>query len=233
MMLLVLVEEFECLSTELNVAVRHGDEALIAKTDAEIQPLIKRIFEFCARDREDVNRQLQFFAQLAVQNCYDDESVRRYTDMMVALNDRYLGSSQAAFSVRREANSPLMPDGYDVSLHELLLDSFQDRIAVLDLDYRYIYTNQCNADFHAKSTSWFIGKHLTELIDVERFRNRAKPRLDQCLSGACVSYDYEGMDASGRMFEVSCTMRPFYGPYKTIAGVIVLLSMQPMFAGVG
>jgi PAS domain-containing protein len=228
-MLQALIDEFEALSSELLAAVRAGDEAAVDRIDVKMQPLVQRIFNICARNREEALQQLDFFARLAVRNCDDDGSVSHYTEFISALFDRYL----ASFSVsptRMEAVTPAVPDGYDSSLHELLLDSVPERVAVVGLDYRYIYTNQRNADFHAAPPSAFIGKHLTDMIDGERFRRRAKPRLDQCFAGARVSYNYEAADAGGRMFEVNCRMTPFVGPDKNIIGAVIVLSMQPMFA---
>ncbi|WP_299861189.1 PAS domain-containing protein [uncultured Hoeflea sp.] len=228
-MLLKLIEEFDDLCASLLASVRRGDETSVDLIDAEIQPLVRRIFGLHAQDREEIRLQLEFFARLAVQNSEDDDSVCRYTTMMTALFDRYLGSSPALAPLQ---SPPRLASGYDASLHELLLDSVPERVAVVGLDYRYIYCNERNADFHEKPASSFIGKHLTDFIDAERFETRAKPRLDQCFGGARVSYRYEAADAGGRMYDVSCRMTPFHGPDRSIVGAVILLSSQPMFARV-
>ncbi len=243
-MLLRLIGMFEDQCTKLLLAVRHGDEVAVGRIDSDIQPLIQRIFRFHARDKKEAIQQLRFFARLAVRNSEDDDSVSRYTEMMTTLFDRYLGLG-LTFSQPEIAQiqdwkgmpSKVLPDqplaeGYDPSPHELVLDSLPERIAVVGLDYHYIYTNKRNGDFHGKPPSAFVGRHIAEFIDKERFLNRAKPRLDQCFGGARVSYNYEIADLGGRMFEVNCGMTPFLAADKSIVGALLTLKMSPLFAHV-
>jgi PAS domain-containing protein len=243
-MLQAYIVEFENLCSELLSAVRRGDENVVNRIDAEIQPCLQRIFSFRARNSGEAIQQLQFFARLAVRNCEDDDSVIRYTDMMTELFHCYLDSVEgfseppAHLTNRprqypvREAGRPVL-DGYDPSSHELLLDSLDERIAVVGLDYRYIYTNKRNAEFHAKSPSDFVGKHLGDMIEPDRFRDRAKPKLDTCFSGETVQYDYQIADLMGRMQDVNCRMTPFVGPDGEIAGAVIVLNMHPSLARVG
>lgn len=229
-MLSALIQKFDQLGDDLLLAVRRGDEVEINRIDALLQPLSRRIFDFQARNHSEIMEQIGFFNRLAMRNCEDDGSVRRYTAMMSTLFVRYLEPNGAQKLFASEFASNPLADGYDPSLHELILDSIPERVLVLGLDYRYIYCNQRNAEFHNKHPSNFIGKHLLDLIDLKRFQSRAKPRIDQCFGGARVSYTYEAPDANGRMFEVNCRMTPLTGPDRSIIGAVLVLSMQPMFA---
>lgn len=229
-MLSALIKNFDQLGKELLVAVRRGDEFEISRIDAQLQPLIRRIFGFRARTHSEIMAQIGFFNRLAMKNCEDESSVRRYTTMMSALFVRYLEpeSDQDPAPLKRQPSR--LPEGYDPTLHELVLDSIPERVAVIGLDYRYIYCNDRNAEFHNKRASDFIGKHLLDVIDLRRFETRAKPRLDQCFGGARVSYTYETADANGRMFEIHCRMTPLSGPDSAVIGAVLVLNMQPMFA---
>ena len=229
-MLSALIQKFDQLGNDLLFAVRHGDEVKINRIDAQLQPLTYDIFAFQARTHSEIMAQIGFFNQLATKNSDDDGSVRRYTAMMSALFARYLEPNRATKPVSSVQEKMPLPDGYDPALHELVLDAIPERVAVIGPDYRYIYCNRRNADFHNKHPSDFIGKHLLELIDLKRFESRAKPRIDQCLAGTKVAYTYEVPDANGRLFEVSCRMTPLTGPDRALIGAILVLNMQPMFA---
>ncbi|WP_275750678.1 PAS domain-containing protein [Hoeflea sp. YIM 152468] len=229
-MLSALIERFEKLSKDLVLSVRRGDETDINMLDARLKPLTRRIFDFRARNCSEVITQIGFFNQLCMHNSEDDSSVRRYTAMVAELSNRYRDVVDCA-----ETDLPKFPkiplsDGYDPSVQDMILDSVPERVAVVSRDYRYIYCNQRNADFHDKRPCDFIGKHMVEMIGVNRFQSRAGPRIDQCFSGASVSYTYEISDRSGQMFEVDCRMTPMTGLDKSIAGAIIILTMQPMFA---
>lgn len=229
-MLSALIQNFDRLGNELLLAVRCGDEAAIDHIDAQLQPLTRRIFDFEARNHSEIMAQIGFFNRLAMKNYEDDSSVRRYTTMMSTLFVRYLEPNGVREPFASKPGMVPLLDGYDPALHELILDSIPERVAVLGLDYRYIYCNQRNAEFHNKQPLDFIGKHLLDLIDRERFETRAKPRIDQCFGGAHISYAYETPDAHGCLFEVNCRMTPLTGPDKAIAGAVLVLSMQPIFA---
>lgn len=229
-MLSALIQKFDQLGNELLLAVRHDDEDEISRVDAQLQPLTRQIFDYVARDHTEIMAQIAFFNRLAMKNCEDDSSVRRYTTMMSTLFVRYLDLNGRRKYPAPKRSLPALNDGYDPALHELVLDSLQERVAVFDLGYRYIYCNQRNAEFHNKRPSDFIGRHLLEMIDQDRFRTRAKPRIDQCFGGARLSYTYEAADAHGRLFEINCRMTPLKGPDNAIAGAVLVLDMQPMFA---
>lgn len=229
-MLSALIQKFDQLGNELLLAVRQGDEAEIKRVDAQLQPLTRQIFDFEARDHNEIMAQIAFFNRLAMKNCEDDSSVRRYTTMMSTLFVRYLETDGGPKPLAPNQEMPPLLEGYDPALHEFILDSLQERVAVFDLDYRYIYCNQRNAEFHNKRPSDFIGRHLLDMIDHNRFQARAKPRIDQCFGGARLSYTYEAADAHGRMFEINCRMTPLTGPGNAIAGAVLILDMQPMFA---
>ncbi|OCW57634.1 PAS domain-containing protein [Hoeflea olei] len=231
-MLSELIQQFERLSSELLAAAQREDEAAVEKIDQRIQGLIGRLSRLRARDRSEVWAQIAFFRRLALRNCEDGSSVRRYTQLMMSLFDRYMDPDAGLKpEIQGQAYLPV-PEGYDPSVHELALECLPERVAIIGLDYRYIYCNKRNADFHQKQPSDFIGTPLFELIDMDRFNNRAKPRLDQCFAGAYVSYDYEIADASGRLFEVHCRMTPLPGHDGRIIGAVVVLSMEAMFARV-
>ena len=150
-MLSGLIQQFESLANELTIAVRCGHEAEVQALDLQLQRLIGRIFAVHARSRGDISAQIGFFNRLAVRDCDDGVSVRRYTGMMTALFHRYLEPDAGARPGPRAKTQHLLPNGYDPSVHEMLLDSVPERVAVISLDFRYIYCNAPNAAFHAKA----------------------------------------------------------------------------------
>jgi len=229
-MLSDLIRKFDQLSDDLLFAVRRGDECEINRIDTQLQPLTRRIFDFDAANHSEIMAQIGFFNRLAMKNCEDDFSVKRYTTMMSTLFMRYLETNTEQRAVPSALEQMPVSDGYDPCLQELVLDSIPERVAVIGLDYRYIYCNRRNAEFHNKQPSDFLGKHMLDIIDQKRFQTRAKPRIDQCFGGARISYTYEVPDAHGRLFEVNCRMTPLTGPDKVIAGAVLVLNMQPMFA---
>jgi len=234
-MLSELISKFEVLCATLSAAVRGGNDALVSETDAQLAPLFRRIFDHGSQCPVEVQMQIAFFSKLAVDNCEDDTSVKRNTDFMIALFNRYLAASTGAQPVAARPTSEasgLPAEGYDTSIHELALDSVPERIAVVSRDYRYIYCNENNARFHNLRPFDFIGRHLAEQIGEKSFHARAKAKLDQCFEGAVLFYDYEIADSAGRYYDVKCRMTPLSGPAGAVIGAVIVLQMQPLFARV-
>lgn len=63
------------------------------------------------------------------------------------------------------------------------LDSLSDRVAVLDAEYRYVFTNKANGDFHGVEAATFIGRPNWDVISQRDFELFNKPRFDACLAG--------------------------------------------------
>lgn len=227
-MLSHLIGQFHDLSRRLADAVRNEDEPTVLQIDHDIVELEREILVCRAADRRDIDRQIRFFSDLIVRHSPDPDSVLKYSAMLTALFNRYFDAEPAEHAAPVQRSRKLSR-GYDTSVAELVLDSLPERAAVVGLDYKYIYTNERNAAFHDLAPSCFIGRHIVDVIGEERFASRVKAKLDQCFSGASLSYNYELVDAGGRKFDVACRMTPFLGPDGAICGALMLLSMQPLF----
>lgn len=68
------------------------------------------------------------------------------------------------------------------------LDALTDRAAVVGRDYRYIYVNRANADYHRTTSESFIGVANWQLTGEAFFAKVNKPRLDACFAGQPMSY---------------------------------------------
>jgi len=229
-MLSGLIQQFERLAGDLVTAASHENEAEVGRIDARIQGLTERLFRIRVRSRSEILAQIGFFKRLAQKNSEDGSSVTRYTDAMTSLFERYMDLGAGLKPEAAGLMTVPVQDGYDPSVHELALDCLPERVAIIGLDYRYIYCNKRNAEFHRKRPSEFIGRPLFDLIDMERFQTRAKPNLDRCFAGGCLSYDYEVADPSGRMIEVNCRMTPFTGADGSTVGAMLVVTTHPIYA---
>lgn len=222
------IELFDRFSADLAEAVRRDDEAAILKADRALVDQLQIILAHHATDRPEIDRQIRFLSTLMDRSADDVDSVIKYKSALLALFARYLdevgGDGVFAKTVATRSRN-------DASPQEMLLDSLDERVGVVGLDYRYIFTNERNAQFHQVRPSAFIGRHIVEFIGEERFATRVKSKLDQCFAGASLNYGYEIADANGQVFAVNCRMTPFRDGSDQIAGAIVMLSMQPVFVG--
>ena len=222
------IELFDRFGADLAEAIRRDDQAAILKADRALVDQLQKILAHHATDRLEIDRQIRFLSTLMERNADDVDSVIKYKTALLALFARYLDEAGGDGVL---AKSVVTRSRNDASPQEMLLNSLEERVGVVGLDYRYIFTNERNAQFHQVRPSAFIGRHIVEFIGEERFATRVKAKLDQCFAGASLNYSYEITDAYGQSFAVSCRMTPFRDGSDQIAGAIVMLSMQPVFVG--
>ncbi|MCA9836941.1 MAG: PAS domain S-box protein [Trueperaceae bacterium] len=91
-----------------------------------------------------------------------------------------------------------------------LLDQIEDRISIVDKNYRYIYSNEANLRLHGVSSEELLGSTVAQIVGKDRFERRSRVYIDRALAGEDVSYQhlYTGADGIERIFELSLT--PYY-----------------------
>lgn len=229
-------QAFAIKSLQLRQAVNQGEDNLVRVFDRELQAIISDILSYTALTQEELHQQFQFLCTL-IRDASDDRlSVIRKSVMMAALIDRYFldrpTSSHVDFaSLFVGQNKPSKSVLYDQPLFsEAVLDSLDDRVAVLTTDYRYLYTNQANANFFKTSRLSFIGSHLADFIGDDGFNSQAKPALDRCFAGEKIDYIHLTSQSDGRR-ATRCRITPLRGSDGHImAAVAVLKSVDEMAA---
>src|SRR5690606_38687484 len=212
--------------SQLQHAVRAGDEKLIAMLDREIETALLAVLQKEASDASEFRSQFQFFVDLLREEAEDKACVLRQARHFKLLLDRYFGTEEgAAFlgfrpspGVRPVAAPRVMEDGL---LNEAILDSLPDRVAVVTTDYRYIYSNPLNAERFGGKPIDLVGRHIAEFVGRPRFENLLKRHLDRCFTGEAVEYDYMSTRPGKGM--TRCRMTPCMSVAGHVLGAIVVL----------
>lgn len=222
-----LVDLFWFKYTQLQSAVKRGDEKLIAILDREIEPALTAIFRREARSAGEMRDQFQMMLDLLREEADDRSCVLRQSDYIQLLMARYFGADAATRSgvgltvpapQPRSRPKGRVDDGF---LNEVILDSLPDRVAVITTDYRYLYSNPMNASHLNEKPIDLVGRHIVEFIGVQRFETRVKRHLDRCFAGEMVEYDYISPRASAAI--TRCRMSPCVSTAGSMLGAILTL----------
>ncbi|MCA9839595.1 MAG: EAL domain-containing protein [Trueperaceae bacterium] len=65
----------------------------------------------------------------------------------------------------------------------------KDRVSLIDTNYRYIFANQANLDFHHKTLEEMVGMSVSEIIGKEAFEQQAKDQFDRCFRGESITQE--------------------------------------------
>jgi PAS domain-containing protein len=221
-----LIELFWFKYSQLQYAVKSGDDLLISILDREIDPVLTAIYEEKAGNVHDARMQFQFVLDLLRKEADDVSSVLRQREALQTLADRYFstGSNEiAGQSWKSPAPVVALKGRADEGfLNEAILDCLPDRVAVITPDYRYLYSNPLNAARLEERPMDLVGRHIVEFVGIQRFEQRVKPNLDRCFSGELVDYTF-AKDVGNRTVVVRCRMTPcMSGTGKVIGAILVL-----------
>ena len=221
-----LVELFWFKYSQLQHAIKTGNERLVSMLDREIEPALAAVLHKEAIDVSDLKTQFQFVVDLLREEAEDKACVLRQAHNFKLLLDRYFGTEEAARPFRVELPQTgrpvmslrVMEDGL---LNEAILDSLPDRVAVITTDYRYLYSNPLNAHSFSEKPIDLVGRHIVEFIGMQRFEGRVKWHLDRCFSGEIVEYDYISPRRSSAI--TRCRMTPCMSAAGNVLGAILVL----------
>ncbi len=226
--MLGLFDAFSLKCIQLKQAVACGHDDLVRLLDKELEPMIADILSFRAENREEAHMQLQFLNGLIRDEADDKSSVTRRSAAMAMLIDRYFRTSgDGKDSLQQLLPRPLeKPAAFELAeqplLNEAILDSLPDRVGVITRDYRYLYSNQENAQFLGRTTLSMIGCHVSEFVGEESFSKLAKPAFDKCFKGEKIDYIHKGR-RNRENFATRCRMTPLRGVQNEIIGAVIVL----------
>lgn len=214
--------------SQLQLAVRSGDELLTNILDREIEPLLREIYEAKAGNVSDARLQFQLLIDILRKEADDISCVLRHSRILQALVDRYFSTVDADdenarwLPMSQSAAAVFKGRADEGFLNEAILDCLPDRIAVITPDYRYLYTNPVNAGRLELRPIDLVGRHIVEFVGIQRFEQRVKPNLDKCFAGETVDYTFS-KEMNGRTVVVRCRMNPCRsGTGKLIGAILVL-----------
>lgn len=222
-----LIELFWFKYSQLQHAVKTGNEKLVSMLDREIEPALVAVIQKEAADVSELRLQFRFVVDLLREEADDRSCVLQQAHNLKLLLDRYFGADETAAMVgiggmpeaaRAQPVPRVVEDGL---LNEAILDSLPDRVAVVTTDYRYLYSNPLNAERFAEKPIDLVGRHIAEFIGTQRFEGRVRRLLDRCFAGEVIEYDYVSPRRDNAT--IRCRMTPCLSASGSVLGAILVL----------
>ncbi|SCB45320.1 PAS fold-containing protein [Rhizobium miluonense] len=227
--LLALFHAFSTKCSQIQRAIKLGDDELVDALDSELEPLIAAILAYKATSLLEIYMQLQFMNNLIREESDDRARVVRNSASLSVLIDRYFGGANEsatdvlmAFSTKREEHDELF--GFDEGsvLNDVILNSLPDRVAVVTRDYRYLYSNAANSEFLKSKQMELVGRHISEFVGSEYFESNVKVKLDACFAGEKVECIYPSYRQTEPGKILHCSMTPLRAKAEVIGALLVV-----------
>jgi PAS domain S-box-containing protein len=105
----------------------------------------------------------------------------------------------------------------NLRLHEVIVSSATEPMALIDRQYTYLLVNKSYEDFGGYSRKDIIGKRISDLLGEDVFQNTVKEKVDQCLMGVPINYSawFQSPTKGARYMNIN------YYPYKSDNGDVV------------
>ena len=135
--------------------------------------------------------------------------------------DEWRRRQQSMEKEARQRTEALNQSNRKLQLYEKIINQVSERISIVDVDYRYRWTNQANMDYWHRPLEHFVGRHVGDVVGESWFENSGKRVLDRCFAGesSMVEHPLEGPGKEPCF--VSVTAEPFRETDESITGAII------------
>jgi len=106
----------------------------------------------------------------------------------------------------------------ELRIYEHIVDTNQDQMAFINLDYNYHMVNNAYAQIYARSKQSIIGRPIVDLLGLDAFQF-SKAYLDQCRQGHSVRYQAE-FNNTGELRFLDVAYYPYRSPQGHISGIV-------------
>lgn len=231
--LLPLFEAVSLKNSQLQQAIRVGDDHLVRLLDRELDPLIAAVVDYHASDIAEIHMQLRFIGSLIREDADDRSCVQRHAAVLSILLDRYFGDvrerGRSSSSVALAGLQARM-DGEDNYLNESILNSMPDRVAVVTLDDRFLYCNPAHAEWLGATQLDLVGRNLFDFIDDGQLAQDIRQQLDRCFAGERSELCYWWRNA-GIGMSLRSRAAPLRTPRGDVIGAILTVLEDERMAG--
>jgi PAS domain-containing protein len=221
-----LFQAFSMRCSQIDEAIRLGDDARVSSLDGSIDALIETIIGYRATNLFYAHMQMQFVGCLIDQYAEDSESVREHVKLLSYMMEQYLGSTVPRWQMppleRMDRERVSAPAAYVPNtdngnfLNAAILEALPDRVAVLTKDYRYLYSNAASSAYVGKKPMEMVGRHIMEFLGEKRFRECIKGLLDSCFAGERCDHVYDRIEDN-----VVRKTRYRFSPLRDSSGYII------------
>lgn len=222
-----LIDLFWGKYRRLKTAIGEPDEAAVTGLDREVQTLIGAIFERQATNALEIQMQFLVAIELLQEEADDRCCVLRHVDNLRTIIERHVAPGSLVdlrMLVERSAAAAggAVTDEAREALDIGWLETLPNRVSVISTDYRFVFSNDRNADAFQREPTELIGRHVGEFIGVHRYVQGFKERLDACFAGGIIDYTYAD-ESGGRTMVTKSRLSPLYAPDSTLIGALVVM----------
>src|SRR5216684_2989560 len=96
--------------------------------------------------------------------------------------------------------------------YERVVEGLEERILVIDRDYRYVIANRAFLHGRGLPREEVIGRTVAEVLDPKTFETTIKPKMDECFEGKVVQYEMKYSYPTSDERDLFVTYFPIEGP---------------------
>ncbi|MHB8216158.1 MAG: sigma 54-interacting transcriptional regulator [Candidatus Sulfotelmatobacter sp.] len=96
--------------------------------------------------------------------------------------------------------------------YERVVEALEERIVVVDREYRYVIANRAFLHHRRFSREQVIGHTVAEIVDPKTFESVIKPKMDECFQGKVVQYELRYDYPIGGARDLLASYFPIEGP---------------------
>lgn len=178
------MEVFSNMESQIERAVQLGQDKIVQDLDREIDPVLEAILAYRAKNAVELQRQLKFITDLLARRAECPATVQRLSAKLAELVNQYFEDGQLRFRETCDVASFSMVPGRALAKpEEADLALSIARVAVISMDYRFLYCNAVlSEDLHVTPVQ-VIGRPISEVCNVSVVDTVYRSHLEMCMAG--------------------------------------------------
>lgn len=219
-----LAKEFAVVNKRLQQAIYEQSEFdEIRSIDIELNDTLQKVRDYRPTSLGELRKKLKFFVD---ELTFEQRDCRSFAlksiAMMLDTDFSYQMHSPFASLEKADISGVCCEKSKLINAYELVAAS-NDRISIIDVNYRYVNTSQKNGQFYDSIPNSVVGRHVSDLIGQSRFENRAQKFLDRCFDGKRQQY-FHTLEIGKDTRIMSCHMMPLSQKEGTPFGAMVAMN---------
>lgn len=219
--LLSRLEVFSNIVSQIERAIQLGQDHIVEDLDREIDPILEDILLYKATNTAELHGQLKFITDLLVRRSDDAATVVRLSAKLSELIAHYFQDGKLRYGADDAARAPVMEIPLVTQGDQPAQAPAVARVAVVSMDYRFLYCNAVMAEDLNRSPRTLVGRPVSEFCDMSVFESAYRTHLDMCFAGEFREFEAPSLAgrSSGR-FTIRLT--PLRNIERRITGAVMV-----------
>lgn len=216
------LEVFSNIESQIERAIQLGQDNVVEDLDREIDPVLEDILVYKATNTLELYKQLKFITDLLVRRSDDAATVVRLSAKMNELLSRYFHEGQLRLDGGLGVRPAILTSSLAQRDNPMAAIPAVSRVAVVSMDYRFLYCNTVMAEDLGASARTLIGRPISDVCAMDVFETHYRGHFEVCMAGDFREFAAPPLSGQGMPGAFHIRLTPLRNIERRITGAVIV-----------